>query len=352
MSHKPGRFVFVVALLIAAPALARAQESEAYCTYVMEQAQAQRDLLRTPAATAGLTQPETGLPTQAVEGATLGLSNVRKAGLTMEAARDNCEVYKAMNAAQLDLQYALPSLEKEALLNRLTLIDRAEKSLDAMMQQTSRMLDAQNATRLMVFALQTTKIKLSSDRADTQSKLNAIYVPSLSDQPLKELVLLKENHEENEQRVLDKLARQNNWDVALSVGVHQQVNPVNYGAQPYGAISVTYNLASHSIDRHLDRSTAAHDAWKKAQESDIMRQSEILRQQLLAAITSQQSKLDSLQQQNTYLDKNIQLVSAPDTAAAYEFHNQLAAVQLLTEIETGDASFRIARLREYLAKNY
>jgi len=352
MSRKPGRFVFVIVLFVAAPALAKAQESEAYCTYVLEQAEAQRNLLRTPAATAGLTQPETGLPTQVVAGATLGLSNVRKAGLTMEVARDNCEVYKAMNAAQLDLQYAVPSLEKEALLNRLTLIDRADKSLDAMMQQTSRMLDAQNATRLMLFTLQTTKIKLNADRVDTRSTLNSIYVPALSDQPLKELVLLKQNHEESEQRALDKLARQNNWDVALSVGVHQQVNPVNYGAQPYGAISVTYNLASRSIDKHLDRSAAAHDEWKKVQESDIARQTEVLRQQLLAAITAQQGRLDSLQQQNTYLDKNIQLVSAPDTAAAYDFHNQLAAAQLLTEIETGDASFRIARLREYLARNY
>jgi hypothetical protein len=352
MSRNPGKFVFVAALLIAAPALAKAQENEAYCSYVMEQAEAQRNLLRTPAATAGLTQPENNLPTQVVAGATLGLSNVRKAGLTMEAARDNCEVYKAQTSAQLDLQYAVPSLEKDALLNRLTLIDRAEKSLDAMVQQTSQMLEAQNATRLMLFTLQTTKIKLSADRADTQSKLSAIYVPALSDQPLKEIVQQKQNYDANEQRANDKLARQNNWDVALSVGVHQQVNPANYGPQPYGAISVTYNLASHSIDKHLDRSASAYDQWKKVQESDITRQTEVLRQQLLAAITAQQGKLDSLQEQTASLDKSLQLVSAPDTSAAYDFHNQLAAARLLADIESGDASFRIARLREYLAKNY
>ena len=45
-------------------------------------------------------------------------------------------------------------------------------------------------------------------------------------------------------------------------------------------------------------------------------------------------------------------VGNADTSAAFDFHNQLTAAQLLLGIETGDASFRIGRLREYLAKNY
>jgi hypothetical protein len=45
-------------------------------------------------------------------------------------------------------------------------------------------------------------------------------------------------------------------------------------------------------------------------------------------------------------------VGTPDTSAAFDFHNQLAAAQLLLQIEAGDSSFRIERLREYLAKNY
>ncbi len=85
------------------------QDQQAYCTYVMEQARAQRNLLRTPTATAGFTQPETGLPMQPVGGASLGLSDVRKAELTMDVARKNCELYKATTRAQQEIQYALPS---------------------------------------------------------------------------------------------------------------------------------------------------------------------------------------------------------------------------------------------------
>jgi hypothetical protein len=343
------------AMMTASPALGadgNGDDQMAYCSYLMEQAQAQRDLLRTPMALAGLTQPETGLPTQLVAGASVGLSEIRKAGLTMDAARKNCELYKATTGAQQDVQYALASLEKEALRNRLGLIDQASKSVGELMEKTAKMVAAQNATRLMLFTLQTTKIKLDADRADTASRINALYVPPLSNRPLKSLVADKLSSEASEQKALDKLTRQNNWDVALSVGVHQQVNPVAQNPQPYGAVSVNYNFASRAINRHLDRAVDAYDEWKKVQEGDVVRNVEVLHQQLLDGISAQESRLKSLQEESGQIDKNLQLVGNPDTSAAFDFHNQLTAAQLLLQVETGDASFRIDRLREYLAKNY
>ena len=324
----------------------------AFCSYVMEQAQAQRDLLRTPMAAAGFTQPETGLPLQAVAGASLGLADLRKAGLTIDAARKNCELYKSTTGAQQEIQYAVASLEKAALRNRLELIDQASKQLDALMEQTAKMVAAQNATRLMVFSLQTTRIKLNADRADTQAKITALYTPLLSEKPLKQLVTEKQNNEISEQKALDKLARQNNWDVALSVGVHQQVNPIAQNAQPYGAISINYNLASRAIDRHLDRAAEAYSEWKKVQEGDVVRNMEVLRQQLVDSISAQEARLKSLQAESAQIDSNLQMVGNPDTSAAFDFHNQLTAARLLLQIETGDASFRLDHLQEYLAKNY
>jgi len=353
MHISPWKCVLAVAMFFPAQALAQsASDGQAYCTYLTEQAQAQRDLLRSPTALAGFTQPETGLPMQIVGGATLGLSNVRKAGLTMETARKECELYQSTAETQLVIQYALPSVEREALRNRLTLIERANASLDGLLETTTRMLEAQNATRLMVFTLQTTRIKLNADRADTQAKLSALYVPELSDKSLKELVAEKERSETGEQRALDKLSRQNNWDVALSVGVHQQVNPVAQGVQPYGEVTVNYNFASRAINRHLDRAAEAHEEWKKVQEGDVVRSMEVLRQQLVDSVTAQEGRLKAVQAESEEIDKNLALVANPDTAAAVDFRNQLTAARLLLEIEAGDAAFRRERLREFLAKNY
>jgi hypothetical protein len=354
MLVNPWKWVLALAfLVISLPTFAADLTDQlAYCSYLMEQAQAQRDLLRTPLAIAGLTQPETGLPTQVVAGASLGLSDLRKAGLTMDAARKNCELYKATTGAQQNIQYALTSLEKAALTNRLTLIDQASKSLDVLMEKTAKMIEAQNATRLMLFTLQTTKIKLDADRADTQSKITASYVPPLRDKPLKDLVSEKQNYEVSEQRALDKLNRQNNWDVALSVGVHQQVNPVAYNAQPYGAVSINYNLASRAINKHLDSAVNSYQEWKKVQEGDVIRNMEVLRQQLMDGVSAQEARLQALKEESGQIEENLQLIGNPDTSAAFDFHNQLTAAQLLLEIETSDASFRIGQMREYLAKNY
>jgi len=353
MFLNPSKWVMPAVLFLTTSALAQNQADPlAYCSYVMEQARAQRNLLRTPIAFGGFTQPETGLPMQVVGGASLGLSAFRKAGLTMAAARQNCELYKATSAASLGVQFALPSLEREALRNRLTLIDRAAQSLSALMDKTSRMIEVQNATRLMLFNLQTTRIKLEADRADTSSKISAIYVPPLSDSPLKDLVVQKQNGEAGEQLALNKLNRQNNWDVALSVGVHQQVNPAAYGPQPYGAVSVNYNLASRWINKHLDRSVDSYNDWKKVQEGDVVRNAEVLKQQLVDGIAVQEARLKSLAEQTAEIDKNLRQIGNPDTSAAFDFHNQLTAAQLLLEIEQGDASFRLAQLRQFLVKNY
>jgi hypothetical protein len=347
------KWVIPVVLGLAVSALAQDQADPlAYCSYVMEQAAAQRDLLRTPIAFGGFTQPETGLPLQLVGGASLGLSAFRRSGLTMDVARKNCELYKATTAAELDVQYAISKLEREALRNRLTLIDEALQSLDAMMNETAKMVEAQNATRLMLFNLQTTKIKLEADRADTQSKISTIYVPALSETPLKQLIAQKQTGEAGEQKAIDKLTRQNNWDVALSVGVHQQVNPVAYGPQPYGAVSVNYNLSSHRINQHLDRAASSYTEWKRVQEGDVVRNSEVLRQQVVDSIAAQQAKLKSLAPESAEIDKNLRAVGEPDTSAAFDFHNQLTAAQLLLQVESGDATFRLDQLHEYLAKNY
>jgi hypothetical protein len=335
-------------------------DQQAYCEYLSQQAQAQRDLLRTPSAITGITQPSAALPMQLVWGVTASLSDMKKAGLTMQVAQKNCELYSATTTAQQDIQYALPNLEKQALQHRLDSIQQASEKLDALIATTTRMLEAQNMTRPMLFALQTTRIKLNADRADTQSKIATIYTPSyaasagdrpVGNPPIKQLVAQKQESEAAEQKALDKLNRQSDWDVSLSFGARQQVNPFdNRGA--YGAVTVSYNLASRSINKHLDQAANAYDDWKKVQQGDVTHNATILKQQVTNGISAQQARLKSLQEEARQIESNLQLVNDVDTTAALEFHNQLAGTQLLLGIETEDAGFRLEQMREFLENNY
>ncbi len=343
-------------LLLSFSTIARAQsldaDQKAYCVYLDEQAKAQSNLLRTPDALGGFTQPDTGLPMQLVAGAQLSLSNLKKSGITLDAARKNCELYKASTTVQLTLQYALPAVEKDALTHRLLLIDEASKSLEVLIAKTTQMVEAQDMTRPMLVSLLSTRIKLDADRADTQTKIVAIYVPQLSDQSLKLQVAAKQSSDNAEQSSLARLTRQNNWDVALTVGAHQQLNPVANAPEPYGEVSVTYNLGSHSIDKHLDRSVDAYAGWKKVQQSDVERGTEVLRDQIQQTITVQTNRLSSLRQETEEIERNLNLVRDPDTSAALDFRNQLTSTQILLEIETGDATYRRDRLQAFLSRNF
>jgi len=339
-------------VLPGAGSAAALDENAAYCNYLTEQAKAQSDLLRTPSAIGAFTQPETGLPTQLVGGGSLSLSNVKKAGLTLEVARKNCDVYRASIGVSQTLQYAVAGLEREALEHRLTLIEAAGKSLQDLIDQTAKRVDAQDMTRPMLWELETSKIKLGADHADTQSKIATIYVPLLNPAPLKEQVAQKQASDRGEQTAQDKLARQNNWDVALTVGAHQQVNPVANNVGPYGEVTLTYNLASRAIDRHLDQAADAYSNWKLVQEGDAVRGMEALRTQVVAGIAAQQNRLSALQQEQQQIADNLKKIGESDTTAALDFRNQLTSTQLLLGIESGDASFRLERLQEFLRVNY
>jgi hypothetical protein len=343
-----------IATLAAAQNVAQTFEADqkAYCAYLTEQAKAQRDFLHSPNALAGFTQPETGLPMQLVVGAQLSLSNLKKAGITIDAARKNCELYKASTDVLLTLQYALPAIEKDALMHRLLLIDEASKSLDVLIDKTTQMVEAQNMTRPMLVSLLSNRIKLDADRAETQSKIASLYVPQLSNQPLKLQVAAKQSSDNAEQSSQARLTRQNNWDVALTVGAHQQLNPVANGFEPYGEVSVTYNLGSHAIDKHLDRSVDAYSKWKKVQESDVERGMEVLREQAQQTIVVQKNRIKSLQQETEEIEKNLKLIGDTDTSAALYFRNHLISTTLLLGIETGDASYRLDRLQDFVSKNF
>jgi hypothetical protein len=356
--------VLAITMLLVSPAFAtdandadaknknKNEDQQAYCKYLTEQAAAQRDLLMVPNAIAGITQPNTGLPMQAVWGVSGSLSGVRKGVLTMDVARKNCDLYTATTSTQQDIQYALPSLEKQALQHRLELIQQASEKLDALLASTTQMVNAQNMTRPMAFALQTSKIKLDADRADTQSRIVSLYTPPLSGRPVKDLIAEKQGREVNEQKALDKLNRQNDWDVALSVGEHQQIDPWIDSRGAYGEVSISYNLASHAINKHLDHAADAYDDWKKVQEGDVIRNADILKDQVVNGISVQDSRLKALEEEQKQIESNLQLAGRADTTAALDFRNQLTTAQLLLNIEIGDATFRLDRLREFLGRNF
>src|SRR6202166_1259540 len=134
---------FIAAVLLW-PAAAFAQENEAaesaYCKYVTEQANAQRDLLRAPSAIAGPTQPSAGTPPQMIFGVTGSLANNLKAPLTTRAAHAACDLYVATTEAQQRIYFAAPKMEKDGLMHRLNLVQQGSDQLETMIRDEEKMV--------------------------------------------------------------------------------------------------------------------------------------------------------------------------------------------------------------------
>jgi hypothetical protein len=340
-------------LFLASPGLA--QDSESYCRYVNETAQANGLRLRTPSASVGMTQPNTGTAPQMYAGLTGSLSDYRKGRLTIEAARQTCQLYKSTSAAVQAISYAAFFLEQQALRHRVSLDDIALAKIDSLINQNVQMIQAQSATKLSLYALQTGKARIVQDRIAAQRALAARFIPELPDVPLSQLVLEKQAGEERTQEALMKVARQENWDIRWEIGLHRTVDNSHQLVSPngvYGGFAALYNIGSRKINRHLDAAEESYADWKRKEENDVVASAEVLRQQLADAILVESNRLSDLKAQQTSLDENILLVQDVSTATGITFANQLAVDRLVLSVDLKDSEYRLTTLRDYLAYNF
>jgi hypothetical protein len=310
--------------------------------------------LRTPEAVGGISQPNTGTPPQLYFGISDSLANYSKAKLTMEAARKNCESYRATTGATVHIQYALTRLESEALRHRTELLEQAIEQLDVIIKRTLRFVEVQNLTRPVLYSAQSIRAKLVADRISTELKLALLHVPDIvSNIPLKQLVFEKENRESEAQKSSAVVSRQNNWDVRLEAGGRQRVSPsFQDSIEPYGGVVFNYNFGTRSNNSHLEKAAAAYTDWKRVQNGEVARNAQALEQQILQSISVEQAELTALREQEKEIDSNLQRLVGVDTASAIGFGNQLDSDKVVLQVEISDVTFRLHELQDYLKNNF
>ena len=343
-------------LLLLAPSSALAQESDGYCTFVTETAQADGQRLLTPAVAGGVTQPNIGTAPQMYAGLTGSLSDYHKGRLTIVAARQTCELYESTSAAEQAISNAAVFLEQEALRHRVVLDDTALAKIDSRINQIVEMIQAQSATKPSLYTLESTRVRLVQDRSAAQRALVARIVPTLPDVPLWRLIVEKQAGEERMQQALTRVTRQGNWDVRWEVGLHRTVNSSpGQLASPngvYGGFTALYNIGSSRINRHLDAAAESYADWKRRKQNDGVVGAEALRQQLVDAISVESNRLAELKVQQALLDENIALVQDVSTGTGITFVNQLAVDRLVLSVDLEDSEYRLTTLRKYVAYNF
>lgn len=346
--------------LVAAAQLVLAEdhkaEFESHCQFVRAQAAAERDLLRTPTANVEVTQPETGLAKQFAVGLSSSLANLKKAALVQKAALSDCDFYDAGTEAKEKLFFALPSIGKEVLQHRLSLIDQAMKNLDDLIARNMKFVAAQNLTRPAVYSLQAAKLRLITDRTATLTGITSPYVPQQSNVSLKDMIAEKRRKDVAHQADLAAVQRQSDWDVTVDAGFHLQIGDTNVPTAspngPYATVSLSYNLAGRAINRNLRNSLDSYGHWQDSEFDDVAHQAELLRLQIVETINIQDNQLAELKKQAESVDEQLKSLEGLDTEAAMAFRNQLTADRIILDVNIGDATFRADALRRYLRNNF
>lgn len=354
------RLIKTLALIIflLVPSLVHAQdkESQAYCIYVQEQAQAEAVRLRTPASTTGITQEPipNGTP-QKFSGITNSFSDDLKSMSVTRAAAADCKLYGATVAVQQRIQFALPQLERAALQNRLSLIESALAELEKTSAENKRKVDSQNANIQSQYLLDTARSKLVMDKSSTTLALSLIYVPeTLAEGSIFDLAQKKQSYEIAKQKADNQVAAKQNWDVAVAVGVRKDAFPVFAGKQTgaYGNFTITYNLGTKARNNHLANAAVAYGDYKHFQQNDALQMMAALKKQVVESISAQEETLNQLHAQDQKITEYLTPVKDVDSSAAIGFRNQLFVDSLALRVEIGNAQFRLDRLKEYLSINF
>jgi hypothetical protein len=345
--------ILALFVLTASFALAdNAQETEAYCAYLTAQADAQKVLLRTPAAEGGLMkQPMlSGVPVLFV-GATNSVSGDWQSRLVMKAAGKNCDLYRATIDTMQRVQFALPDIQKQTLEFRATLLREAMGDIDRLIADNQKLIEAQTSTVPDMYLFQSAKTRLEVDKSNTDLTVATLYVPTMSTGALRELLAQKQALEVETQKATNRVSNQTNWDVALDAGMYRSVTgPPEQSA--YGTFKVTYSFGARARTNAFSRGAEDWGQYRKEQQNDAMKLAEVLRIQIENAIASNQASLTALQQTEAGLDAQLKSIEGVETKDAVSFHNRLLADKISIDVEVGTATYQLSLLKDYLINNF
>jgi hypothetical protein len=163
--------------------------------------------------------------------------------------------------------------------------------------------------------------------------------------------------DEANQKAITKLASESGWDLTVSGGGRRQLTEFNstttvsqFGG--FGEVSLTYNFGRHSANTHLDRSASAYLEFKNDQFEDVVRQSAVLKGQIVETLSFLRPQLTALLEHDSDIEKSLRNIEGLDTSSALAFKNQLLADQIVLRVDLGDIQFRLDWLESYLHDNF
>lgn len=344
------KYLVLLALLISSVAFAT--EEQTYCNMTMEKSEADRILLVSPNAELTFGRNPTTLSNVGMAGVTESLSHYLKGQLQRDVGQGDCELYRSLSDLAKHAAYDGIVIRNTVVARKVDAIEDAIKQIEALQADESERVAVGTSTLPTVELLEAAKVKLSSDMFEMQSQNNPMAVPTLSNHPVDELITNTNSLLANQQHILAKSSKYDNWDVALGVGGAAEFVGGNKTSSPYATLTLSYSLGSSARNRALDKSAEASIRLLNEQGTGPVQLAYLLKVRVEEMIKFNESALEAAQKYNAAIDGNLKLIDGLDTQDAHKFRVQLQLDQINNNIQLQTLRQSNAILTKYLAINF
>ena len=329
---------------------------ESYCKYIRAKNLAKTILLQSPEVITRLqnTNGDDYLDqNKLIAGLSKNIIDFNKAKHIKQLTEDECRYYAVSQEAKLQIQFAIPTIQKKALQFKLNQIQRAKNKLAKVLRDIEQKIERQSETLAASYQVDILLSKLHD--TENEIKINLAMqqsLPEIKTMGLNALLNQVYAAQKKRQQTRNKLTKQNNWSIQLQAGaqqyqsVHQNQNTQT---QPYVALFMQYNLGSIFSNTQLDKSLDLFSDWKSKQINDTEKQLVFLIQSIKALRSTEQVRLNDLIHSHQKFYKLGAKINIVDSLKARHLKQKIEIDQILTEIEINYVKYIIKLSGEMVA---
>jgi hypothetical protein len=320
-----------------------------YCKYVTEKNQAKRRLLFSPDVIVQVQNTSNSYPFQNnfISGLSKNLSDLSKAKQVNQLIKDECQYYKMSQRATLQIQFAIPKVQTDALNFKLQQIKIAKNKLNNILGIIHKKIENQNDTLNSYYQVETALQKLEMADRNIRGDLAIQQLPKIEPLNLNKLMHDLGIAQKNRQATRNKLEKQNNWSLQLQAGAQQSLfYNQNQSVQPYLALFMRYNLGSVFANHKLDQSLTSYMNWKDRQINGMQNQLLVLIRSIAALRASELQRLHYLKQIYKKNDGLTKKMTGIASTKADHFGQKIEVDQIMMAIEIKYVQYIIDLLKK------
>jgi hypothetical protein len=346
--------IFFFALFNANSVLANALPKElladikAYCQYIQTKNEVKKNTLMSPEFIVRAQNTNNDYPYQnnIITALSKDLSDLGKAKQLKILVQQECAYYKLKQEGLLQSEFALSNAQKKALRYKLRFLNSAKSKLVTQQRLVEQKIIDQNDTLTSIYEVDSALHHIDEAEREIEINLALLQPTNIHTHALNMLIHELSIADKNRQATLNKLEKLSQWSLQVQAGA--QHNGFNFNhhesAQPYGALSLRYNLGSLVNHKALETSLNDYGHWKSQEVNGIQKKLMRLGQSIIYLKIAEKKRLNNLRAKYNKYFVLAKKLSRLNSSKAQKFSQQIKIDQLLLEIEIKYLKYFIQQL--------